>query len=389
MSLVMEEAQEHWDRGLSSVPDTYVCSSHIDDYAIKLFIRRNGEKLQCDYCKKYRNVVQLEQLMYFLTDALLHFFTDPANFMSYESAEGGYLGDYDGPWEMLESLGLEVADEKLYEDIFESLDHSSAWSDEGVKKSDFKYEAWRHFSYFVKHQSRYLFSCMETLRVGARRATAEGFIKEIASDIRHQRMLATVPAGTSIYRCRQHPHPNDVRRAADICSPKVEFAIYPNRMSAAGVPMFYGAFEPKTAMLETLRDDDHTKPYYTIAEFACKEDLHLIDLSKIPYISPFDQENWELFDRLSFLHKFLDDFSKPVAHDGKEHIEYVPTQVITEYFRHKFYRNGKKPIDGIIYPSSKNRKLNACVLFMDHYECLDRMNLKSDLTTYNLKPAGK
>lgn len=389
MSLVMEEAQEHWGRGLSSVPDTFVCSSHIDDYAIKLFIKRNGKKSQCDYCKKYRNVVQLEQLMYFLTDALLHFFTDPANFMSYESAEGGYLGDHDGPWEMLESLGLEVEDEKLYANIFNSLDHGSAWSDEGVKGSDFKYETWLHFSYFVKHQSRYLFSYMENLRMGTRQATAEVFIREIATDIRHQRMITTVPAGTSIYRCRQHVNANDVQCAGDICAPKVEFAIYPNRMSAAGVPMFYGAFKTQTAMLETLKDDDNNKPFYTIAEFECVEDLHLIDLSKIPYVSPFDQENRERYDRLSFLHKFLDDFAKPVVHDGKEHIEYVPTQVITEYFRHKFYRTGKRPIDGIIYPSSKNHQLKACVLFMDHYECLDQMRLKSDLITYEIKPTGK
>jgi hypothetical protein len=199
-------------------------------------------------------------------------------------------------------------------------------------------------------------------------------------------MVTRIDAGTSIYRCRQHFEQNDVKRASDICSPRVEFAVYPNRMSAAGVPMFYGAFEAKTAMLETLKDDDLSKPFYTMAEFTSIDDLYLIDLSKIPYISPFDQEHWELFDRLQFLHRFLDDVSKPVAHDGKEHIEYIPTQVITEYFRHKFFRNGSEPIDGIIYPSSKNRRLNACVIFMDHYECQSRLSLKSDLTTNLMKP---
>lgn len=373
----MEAAMWAWERGLSSVPDKKVCSSHIDDYAIRLFVKRNGEKDKCDYCGKQRLVVDLENLMEFLTDALTHFYTDPANFMSYVSSEGGYLGEFDGPWEMLESLGLSIEDDKLNQDIFESLDHSSAWADEGVAGSDFKYEGWLQFKYLVKHQSRFLFSTSEDFRMGGRMISAESFLKELAVDIRKQRMVSVVKAGTPIYRCRQHLNIGDVTKAQHICSPSTEHAIYPNRMSSAGVSMFYGAFKKKTAKLETLRHDDLAKLYFTVAEFCPIEDLKLIDLSKIPYVSPFDQENWELYDKVEFLYKFLDDFAKPVSHDGKEHIEYVPTQVITEYFRYKFNRKGAKQIDGIIYPSSKDRRLNACVLFMDHYESLDRLTFNS------------
>ncbi len=374
MSMVMEAAMRAWERGLSSVPDKNVCSSHIDDYAVRLFVKRNGEKDKCDYCGKQRLVVDLESLMEFLTDALTHFYTDPANFMSYVSSEGGYLGEFDGPWEMLESLGLSVEDDKLNDDIIESLDHSSAWADEGVAGSDFKYEGWLHFKYLVKHQSRFLFSSSEDFRMGGRKVSAESFLKELAVDIRKQKMITTIKAGTPIYRCRQHTEIDNITKAHHICAPSIEHAIYPNRMSSAGVSMFYGAFRKKTAQLETLRYDDLTKPYYTIAEFNPNEDLKLIDLNNIPFVSPFDQENWELYDKVEFLYKFLDDFAKPVSHDGNEHIEYVPTQVITEYFRYKFCRKDEKPIDGIIYPSSKDRRLVACVLFMDHYESLARLD---------------
>jgi len=213
--------------------------------------------------------------------------------------------------------------------------------------------------------------------MGGRMVSAESFLKELSADIKKQRMVSIVKAGTPIYRCRQHAHVDDVTKANHICSPATEYAIYPNRMSSAGISMFYGAFKIKTAKLETLRYDDLTKPFFTIAEFRSNEDLKLIDLSKIPYVSPFDQENWELYDKVEFLYKFLDDFAKPVSHDGKEHIEYVPTQVITEYFRFKFSRRRDKQIDGIIYPSSKDRRLNACVLFMDHYESLDKLAFNS------------
>lgn len=55
---------------------------------------------------------------------------------------------------------------------------------------------------------------------------------------------------------------------------------------------------------------------------------------------------------VQFLWQFVNEISKPVAHDGSEHIEYVPTQVVSEYFAQAFqYAKGKR-IDGLIYPSA-------------------------------------
>jgi len=320
--------------------------------------------------------------MIFLTDTLTHFFTDPANFMQYVSSEGGYLGEFDGPWEMLENLGLYVENDTLQQDIYNSFDHSSAWADEKASESNYKYEGWRHFKYVVKYQSRFLFNSYNSFRVGARTISVANFLKELATDIRKQRMLTIIDVGTPIYRCRQHCKIDDVTEAEHICSPDTKYAVQPNRMSPAGVSMFYGAFNPDLTKLETLQVEDKSRPYYTIAKFKVKGKLKLIDLSKIPYVSPFDQDKWELFDKLQFLHKFLDDFSNPIMHDGQPHIEYVPTQVVTEFFRYAFSKTPDEKINGIIYPSSKNRKQNACVLFMDHYESLRQLNFeKSSLVT--------
>lgn len=71
------------------------------------------------------------------------------------------------------------------------------------------------------------------------------------------------------------------------------------------------------------------------------------------------------------------DFTKDVKKDGKEHIEYVPTQVVTEFFRYSFNKNRKYKIDGIIYPSSKNNKNEALVFFWDNEESEKLLNLKS------------
>jgi hypothetical protein len=49
-----------------------------------------------------------------------------------------------------------------------------------------------------------------------------------------------------------------------------------------------------------------------------------------PFPSLFDEQRRHLRAGLSFLHDFAADLAKPIEKDGREHIEYVPTQIVTE-----------------------------------------------------------
>jgi hypothetical protein len=55
-----------------------------------------------------------------------------------------------------------------------------------------------------------------------------------------------------------------------------------------------------------------------------------------------------------FLHKFINDLVAPVSKDGREHVDYVPTQIVSEYFRYKFKSEKGSGIKGIKYPSVKD-----------------------------------
>lgn len=384
MSMVMEAAMERWERGLSTIPDKVVCRSHFDDYAISRFIYRNGSHEKCDYCGKTRLVVGLEELLYFMTDALQHFYTDPANFMPYISSEGGYIGEVSDPWELLENLGLEVEDDELREDMCGSFDLSSGWSEEYGNLRDYHQENWSNFKRFVRNESRFLFSAKQTFLSGGYALSAAGFLKEISKLISSYKMVTTLLANTVLYRCRQHTAKNDISGANDICAPKNEFVTQPNRMSPAGISMFYGAFDIGTAKSETLDVRDLKRPFYSIAKFRTLKTLNLVDLSRIPGLpSAFDQEKWPKYYLIDFLHDFVQDFSKPISRDGGEHVEYVPTQILTEYFKYALPKLVKMPIDGIIYTSSKNRLRTACVLFMDHDQSLTELRfVASALKTY-------
>jgi len=66
------------------------------------------------------------------------------------------------------------------------------------------------------------------------------------------------------------------------------------------------------------------------------------------------------------------ELSKPIEKDDKSHIEYVPTQVFTEYIRHAYkFEDGSK-FEGIIYPSSIQPSGISCVLFVENDQCCDK-----------------
>lgn len=64
MSGVLGVTDELHNYGLSSGPDKDVCIKHCTDSAIRSFIRTNGITGKCDYCKRAKKVVPLEDLNY-------------------------------------------------------------------------------------------------------------------------------------------------------------------------------------------------------------------------------------------------------------------------------------------------------------------------------------
>ena len=65
------------------------------------------------------------------------------------------------------------------------------------------------------------------------------------------------------------------------------------------------------------------------------------------------------------MRKFIEEISKPIPNDGAAHIDYVPSQISTEYFRHIMPKEYKIPIHGIKYYSMKCPGKVCYVLFCD------------------------
>ena len=132
-----------------------------------------------------------------------------------------------------------------------------------------------------------------------------------------------------------------------------------NRMSPAGIPMFYASDDLQTAIAEIA---GHSwQPYALVGAFHSTRRLRLLDLTRRPaFPSYFDEARHAELGLAQFVKLFVYAITRPVIPDGRQHIEYTPTQVLTEYLRWM----PENPIDGIALPSAQTGK-KTYVLFFD------------------------
>ncbi len=366
-----------WDeRNFSSIPYKNVCIKHINDNAIKRFILKNYSDGYCDYCQKDVKVVSFDDLLEFMMLGISNFYEDAANFMSYNGREGGYLGETFDPNELIqERIGLETDPFELTEDIVNSID-DIAWSEPDMyydtERDELMYQ-WSFFKNLIKHKSRYLFQQNESSKKSKNAFT---ILKEVGQISKQLNLIKKIDKGTVVYRCRQHHSSKVVNEKERLVAPPEEYAIYPNRFSPSGISMLYSAFDPTTAILETISREDKDKDSITISKFILKKEIYVVDFNGLPKLpSIFDFEKVKTHYLIRFLYDLVCDFTKDIKKDGKEHIEYVPTQVVTEYFRYPFNKNRQNTIEGIVYPSLKNKSESSTVIFWNNEECLENLEL--------------
>ena len=129
--------------------------------------------------------------------------------------------------------------------------------------------------------------------------------------------------------------------------------------------MFYGAMDAETTIAEIAEQGKGV----TVGLFRTAKPLVVVDFTKkLVLPSIFDIPRRGKRDVLRFVQGFVRDLQRPITKDGREHVDYVPTQIVTEYFRRTFPDCN---VDGLLYPSVKNDGGVCCVLFVEHDQCAD------------------
>lgn len=370
----MEDAHSHGYWPL----DGEVCDECILDGDLKAVHSQHLRDGSCHYCGTDDvRVAPASIIQEHIMDCLLESYEqlDDAS-VPYNGREGGYLIDHDSGYEIVSGeVGCAVGDEFL-----EGLAQAAADS-EWVKRDwailhpfDRLKGGWSGFCHTVRHHLRFSFAFEPETEEGHPDSTSPlGTLEEIGHVVESFGLIRMVPAGTEVIRVRVDAS-SRYSGIDELGAPPHRYA-KANRMSPAGISMFYGALDYDTAVKETW--DGKKAAVCSKATFRTKQDLRVVDFTQLPAVPGYwSKPGRNRLAALRFLHDLVKDFSQPVDRNTSVDLHYTPTQVVAEYLlkaRHLVApaRGGAvpDPVHGISFASSYTGDPN---LALNLYHASDR-----------------
>lgn len=342
--------------------DLLVCPECIGDPDLQQFVRENATSDHCDFCETDEcPSVSILDLVNEIKACLKNEYGRAIEELPYATAEGGYIGTTWNVDELLFDDLLELPrdeDGKLREAILGAIGDDvrcDAFAFH-VNPNEQLTTSWSRFKALVRDRRRFFF-LKETAR-NADELGPEEMLEYISSVVERLDLYCPFPADTPLYRVRAQKHPGEFRAPADLAAPKPEWVARANRMSPPGIVMTYCAEDVETCLAETA----HAPGSYACADVRSDRSLLLLDLYNIPEVPGFFNRRADMKYEILFLQHFAEDLAASVDHEARGHIDYVPTQIITEYFRSR-YATVEGPLDGIRYRSAKRPGHASLVLF--------------------------
>lgn len=367
------------DQGWSS-SDATICKRCVTDSALRDCIAGDVEDgSACTFCNSVP-AAPFDSLLNSFSEGLDFLYDDALNWVPYASAEGGFVGAPTvDTWGLMDDFydcfHDEVSD-RVIRELRNCIDERT-WAsrdDPDHGPEALLLAAWKNFCYAIKHDTRYVF----WLGRGAE-APGEGYdfggippadaLNHVCDLIDELNLFETYDVDRSFFRSRTYSGGDRAPWSAkDLGTPPLEYSRQGNRMSPAGIPMFYASEDPDVALNEvSVRTADD---FAAVAEFIPTRQLKVVDLTRIPAMpSPFDPVRREHRWKISFLKAFVDGITQPVE-KGQDQVEYVPTQVMTEYLLR--IRWGRGAIQGLRYRSAAPGGGVSVVLDVSSENCVEQ-----------------
>lgn len=367
MGIAKNQSLEVSERGWRD-PGTRICVKCVgEDEFLKSLIRKNLADQRCSYCgAKRRKSAPLSVLMDALLRGLKRHFNDEASAgCPYDSEiEINYSSSRDALYQLLDLEGVEWPN-GLVSDVADCLENTG-WVDapDGDWMGSFQHErlfwSWESFSNVVKHVSRFHFQAKSRrTKWHEDPISPQEMLPFLGKIVRKNRLIRKLSPTLTFFRARVGIHECNV----DELGPPPRELTKAGRMNPAGIAYLYLAFDRNTAFAEirvTQKED------VTISKWQPNEELNVLDLTALPKRPSIFSNERAKYDLIQFLYSFVHEIQRPIEHDGYEHIGYVPTQVVSEYFAQVFRFGASCRIDGIVYPSSINQGGKNLVLFPDN-----------------------
>lgn len=375
--------------------EKFLCAHHFSNEYIKDYIRDHGSHGKCSYCKREECVIDLADFVKYVGGRLFNYLEDINDAGLFLESSIFDDGDeeipgivrrcgfaapsdadfYESNGEAMEDFGLVTDSGELNEDLSSNLylENKIRRNPTSLLLSDELSLLWNQFCDLVKTKQRYTFFRSSQFDVEAFQHSSNGLsdiLTELGSLVWN--IEDKLPLSTTLYRCRPAKETDKVTSFADVTAPPVA-ASKTNRLSPSGISMFYGSFDKETPLIETRAYA--TTPLIYRASFEIARDLRVINLCNIPVVDFWMPSGWQEY---SFLSHFHQEMSKPLSPQDNPDIEYIPSQIFTEYLRCLCLSSAGKPYDGIIYQSAQTMKPNI-VLFYDNKTSADVLQLSGPI----------
>ncbi|MDA5147337.1 HEPN-associated N-terminal domain-containing protein [Streptomyces sp. AD681] len=365
----MEQAQEDqgWNYG-----DGFVCAGCVDDDTLagKIATDAARTKEHCTYCG-HSPAAPLDTLLQAFFDGLHTEYSLAGSELAYFEGELVPVKRWDGD-ELVDTYADVLHGDELQEAVRKAARHDDVWVERHFiepRHDEALLDGWNRFSHEVMYRTRHVFWLapphQDEAYLGGGEIPAAAILDTLGALIPQACLIHEIPAGHLLWRARTHDGEQHWS-ARDLGTASPTQARQPNRMSPAGIPLFYGADNPTTAIQEVARHA--TTQLVTYAAFETTRPCRVVDFTRLgPIPAIFDTDRAPLRRALMFLHEFVSRLSADA--DGHEHLTYVPTQIVTEYLLRVFDR--ERPVGGLVYTSAAGREGRCTVLDIPQTRCLD------------------
>jgi hypothetical protein len=367
---MIQEGEQGW-----SFTGGWVCRGCVNDYALESAIDADADGSEsCSFCSS-RPAAPLDTLLGAFVKGLQTEYGDADDEgVGWDGREGGY--QWWGPkWDTWDLIGefddvlvgpglLDVVRDAVEDRTWVEVNFAHPRTDEALSAS------WKGFCHAIKYETRYVFWLRhdedeEQLRSWGEVPTAR-ILEELGALVERLSLVRTLPAGHRLARGRPQSGVSHGWGARELGTAPVDRATKSSRMSPAGIPLFYGSKDAATAAAEVRAGTRATSVSY--GWFATSRPCIVVDFSNVERPpSIFDLDRSSSRRPLMFLQSFVDDL-RARPRPTFEEIDYVPTQVVTEYLL-KIFAPGRR-VSGLIYPSSMTE--GECVaLAVDNQRCVE------------------
>ncbi len=365
------------------LPDKMVCCVCLNDDGLSRLVRDKGTIGQCGYCWSPKPNVEIFPLTLVLKEAerrIRKEWCDPSR----TDVPFRYIEDYlSGCYsfsEVMDRIGWEIPNWTLRTDCVQAFGDHEWRRIKWLNGANTISSAWEEFKHTVKYERRYTFlggTKGETNRKKSTARTIQNLFSTIDGACRRASLITQFDTGNKFWRGRVFNSDDTPNIPSDLTSPPIKCCTAPNRMSPPGIAMFYGADDFDTAKMEVAASSGRTplaaKTFIGV-QFANVIPLTILDLTQInPRSSYFDDDSAADKAICNFLIGFAEDVSMPIEKAQRKSIDYVPTQVFTEYVKYVMKGMARRSINGIKYRSAHTER-GCWVIFANQSECLANMD---------------